>query len=173
MQNKLKMLAAVSALMLAGIASAESTSESLTRIDAETLVLKARERQLEVQVNIVNKQNEILARQTMASVISAPPVVGDPVIRAIEGIGKTMFATLQMNDGSIVDVQSGDILANGMKILSIRSSEVIAQSKNSQRIRLASYAPPAPGFNPSYPGANLPQPALQPQPAGQARGSAR
>lgn len=160
MQSKLKMLVAVSAIFLTGTANAESTSDSLTRIDAETLVLKAREKQLEVQVNIVNKQNEIIARQSMASVVSTPPVVGDPVIRAIEGIGKNMYATLQMNDGGIVDVQIGDILANGMKIISIRSSEVIAQSKSNQHIRLASYAQPASGFNANYPGVSLPFPTL-------------
>lgn len=158
MQNKLKILVAISAVsvaLFATMARAESTSDSLTRIEAETLVLKARERQLEVQANIVNKQNEISAKQTMASAIMATPVVGDPVIRAIEGIGKAMYATLQMSDGGLVDVQAGDVLYNGMKIVSIRGSEVVALSKTMQRVRLASYAQPSPGFNPNYPGAGL------------------
>lgn len=131
-------------------AFAESTSESLTRIEAETMVLKARERQLEVQASIVGKQNEIAAKQTMTTALNQTEVVGDPMIRAIEGIGGRMYATLQMNDGSIVDVQQGDTLPGGMKIVSIGSREVVAQS-GTRKVRLASFAPGG-GFNPSFPG---------------------
>jgi len=131
-------------------AFAESTSESLTRIEAETMVLKARERQLDVQASIVGKQNEIAAKQTMTTALNQTEVVGDPMIRAIEGIGGRMYATLQMNDGSIVDVQQGDTLPGGMKIVSIGPREVVAQS-GARKVRLASYTPSG-GFNPAFPG---------------------
>jgi type IV pilus biogenesis protein PilP len=155
MQNKLTLLFAAMTAFYASGAGAENTSESLTRIEAETLVLKAREKQLEIQSSIVSKQNEIAVKQSMTTVINQPVVVGDPVIRAIEGIGGKLYATLQLSDGSIVDVQQGDILSNGMKIVAISSREVQVLSKNNQRIRLASYAQQNNGFNPSFPSAGL------------------
>lgn len=155
MSNKFMLLLAAMTAVYASGAGAESTSESLTRIEAETLVLKAREKQLEVQSSIVSKQNEIAVKQSMTTAINQPVVVGDPVIRAIEGIGSKMYATLQMNDGSIVDVQQGDVLPNGMKIVAISSREVVVLSKNNERIRLASYAPQNNSFNPSFPSVGL------------------
>lgn len=156
MQNKYILRATLLATVAAvtgsvGAARAESTSESLTRIEAETMVLKAREKQLEVQASIVGRQNEIAAKQTMTAALSQTEVVGDPVIRAIEGIGGRMYATLQMSDGSTIDVQQGDTLPGGIKIVSIGPREVVAQS-GSRRMRLASYAPSLSGFNPNFPG---------------------
>ncbi len=161
MQTKLVYPLALLTLLAVASVRAESTSDSLTRIEAETLVLKAREKQLEVQANIVGKQNEIAAKQSMTSAITQTAVVGDPVIRAIEGIGGRMYATLQLSDGSVVDVQQGDTLANGMKIVLIGPREVVAQSKDSARVRLATYAQLNTGFNPSFPSAGLSGPAPQ------------
>src|SRR5450830_817108 len=149
--NRLAIPVALLALLFATTAGAESTSDSLTRIEAETLVLKAREKQLEVQASIVGRQNEIAAKQSMTNAITQTAVVGDPVIKAIEGIGGRMYATLQLSDGSVVDVQQGDTLANGMKIVLIGPREVVAQSKDSARVRLATYAQLNTGFNPSFP----------------------
>ncbi|WP_034300961.1 type IV pilus biogenesis protein PilP [Herbaspirillum sp. RV1423] len=163
MRNKLVIPFAVLAALYGNGAYAESTSDSLTRIEAETLVLKAREKQLEVQANIVGKQNEIAAKQSLTAAITQTTVVGDPVIRAIEGISGRMYATLQLSDGSVVDVQQGDTLASGMKIVSIGPREVVAQSKNNQRVRLATYAQVNSGFNPNFPssGLSLPVPQLR------------
>lgn len=154
MQNKYLSPLLILAACVLPQAHAESTSDSLTRIEAETMVLKAREKQLEVQASIVGKQNEIAAKQSMTAALAQTEVVGDPVIRAIEGIGGRMYATLQMSDGSIIDVQQGDTLPGGMKIVSIGSREVVAQSKHG-KIRLASYAQANNGFNPSFPGPGL------------------
>ena len=129
---------------------AETTGQSLTRIEAETMILKARERQLEVQASIVGKQNEIAAKQTMTTALAQVEVVGDPVIRAIEGIGGRMYATLQLNDGSMVDVQQGDMLAGGLTIVSIGPRQVLARV-GKRSIRLASMAS-GPGANPAFAG---------------------
>ncbi len=163
--NYVTPLAVIALLTVAAVipvsgARAESTSDSLTRIEAETMVLRAREKQLEVQASIVGKQNDIAAKQSMTNVINQTAVVGDPVIRAIEGIGGRMFATLQMSDGSIIDVQQGDTLPTGMKIVSIGEREVVALS-GGKKLRLASYAQLNTGFNPNYPGAGLGLPVPQ------------
>lgn len=148
-QAALLLLAAVLAVPAPSV-HAETTAQSLTRIEAETMVLKARERQLEVEASIVGKQNEIAAKQTMTTALAQTEVVGDPVIRAIEGIGGRMYATLQMNDGSIVDVQQGDTLPGGMKIVSIGPREVVARS-GKRSVRLASLAYGT-GVNPAFAG---------------------
>jgi type IV pilus biogenesis protein PilP len=161
MQNKLALLWVAVAMLHVASASAESVAESLTRIEAENLVLKARERQLEIQSNIVTRQNEIAVKQNMTSAINQPVVVGDPVIRAIEGVGSKIYATLQLNDGSVVDVQQGDTLSNGMKVVSITPREVVVMSKNNQRIRLATYVQQNMGINGGLSGGALGMPATQ------------
>lgn len=170
MPNKLTLpvlpLLALLSLPLAG-ARAQSTSESLTRIEAETLVLKARERQLDVQASIMAKQNDIASRQNQAAAVIQPAVVDDPVIRGIEGVGAKLFATLQMGDGSVVDVQPGDVLGNGMTIVSIGPREVVARTRDKRRVRLGTYGQQAPSFNPNFPGTGLSLTA--PQPRGAAR----
>lgn len=175
MQNKSTPILFVCATLLATSAIAETASESLTRIEAETLVLKAREKQLEVQSNIIAKQNDIMARQRMADQLTQAAGAGDPLIRSVEGVGKTLFATLQLNDGSIVDVQAGQVLSNGMKVISIRLGEVIVETGKKRRVRLASAAPAQPPVatvhNASYSAPNLP--ALPPLPPAAPRGFAK
>jgi len=139
---------------------AQTTAASLTRIEAETLLLKARE---EVQSSIIAKQNEIAAKQAMGVAISQPPVVGQPVVRAIEGLGKTLYATLEMADGSMLDVQTGSVLPNGMRILAVESNAVLAQAPGRKRVRLAGFTQNSTEFNPNYPspGLALPMPAAR------------
>lgn len=151
MQNNAKYLMILATLLFSGVAFADPTSDSLTQIEAETLLLKAREKQLDVQASIISKQNEIAARQNVSTRLTQPPVVGDPIVQAIEGLGKSMFATLQLSDGNIVDVQAGDTLSNGMRVLSIKSSEVVVQASDKRRIRLAAQTSRSMAFNPSYP----------------------
>src|SRR4051794_31852107 len=136
MQNKLRLFIGAAALISCAAALAESTSEALTRIEAETLLLKAREKQLEVQANIVNKENEIASKQGTNNLIANSAVPGDPMVRSVEGLGKAMFATLQLHDGGMIDVQRGDRLPNGMQVISIAPSEVIVQTAAKKRLRL-------------------------------------
>jgi type IV pilus biogenesis protein PilP len=155
MQNKFKYLVFLSSLALSGVVLAESASDNLTRIEEETLILKARERQLEVQAKIIAKQNEIAFKQAETEHISQPPVVGNPLIHSVEGIGAAMFATLQLDNGNIVDVQVGDVLSNGMRIVSIRPNEVMVETQKKKRIRLSTVSNTPAVFNPNFPSAGL------------------
>ncbi|AKU22896.1 type IV pilus biogenesis protein PilP [Massilia sp. MB5] len=175
MQNKsekiysamLALVMGAGALLPAGTLHAETTAASLTRIEAETLLLRAREKQLDVQSAIISKQNEIAAKQTVGAMITQTAVVGDPVVRAVEGVGENMFATLEMADGSMVEVQNGSTLSGGMRVLSIKSNEVMVQTASRKRIRLSGYTQKVNTFNPATPSPGLAMPA----PA--ARGGAR
>lgn len=164
-----KCLIGLLALVLGSRVLADPTSDSLTQIEEETLVLKAREKQLEVQANIIGKQNEIAVRQSMGNLLIHSPAIGDPVVRAIEGVGKSTYATLQLSDGASVEAKSGDLLPNGMRVLTIGASEVIVQTRQKKRVRLSAQTPASFGFNPYYPSPGV----VPPLPASMPRGVAR
>jgi type IV pilus biogenesis protein PilP len=150
-------------VLLAGAAHAENASSDLTKIEAETLLLKAREKQLDVQAKIVAKQSEIASKQAETDRLAQSAVIGNPVILSIEGLGARMFATLRMENGTSVDIQPGDVLSNGMKIVSIRPNEVIIETDKNKRMRLAVASHSAPvAFDPAYPGTGLHLPPLAP-----------
>src|SRR5688572_30500509 len=104
MPNCLKHLVLLAGLAVSGTVIAESASENLSRIEAETLILKAREKQLDVQAKIIAKQSEIASKQAESDRRTHAAESGNPVILAIEGVGKAMFATLQLANGTTVDV---------------------------------------------------------------------
>lgn len=175
MQNNLKVLALLTGIAFSGAALAETASEQLTRIEAETLLLKAREKQLEVQANIVARQNEIATKRQLTDQLAQTAVAGDPVVRSIEGIGKVMYATVQLADGNLVDARVGDVLPNGMKVASIKPHEVIVENRKKRRVRLMNGTQAfnvATAFNPAYPSPAVNIPLPMPAPAAM-RGSAR
>lgn len=160
MRNSVKTTALLATLLCCGAAFADPTADKLTQIEAETLLLKAREKQLDVQASILAKQNEIAAKQNAASQLAQRPATGDPTVQGIEGVGSEVFATLQMSDGNVIDVRTGDVLPNGMRVVAIAPSSVIVQ-KGKTRVRLARYAPRQTAFNPNVPapGIVLPMPS--------------
>jgi hypothetical protein len=152
MRSSAMLALALSGLTAAPLAcAADSTAESLTRIEAETAVLKARARKIEVQAQIASKQAEIAK-------LTVPAMAGDPTVRSVEGVGSRVYATLQLENGSPMDVRMGDVLPNGMKVESIGPNEVIVRKTNKRRYRLATtpVAPPVGGMTALPP---LPAPA--------------
>ena len=161
MQNYLKAILCTG-LVLSGASYAQSASSDLTKIEAETLVLKARERQLDIQAKIIAKQSEIASKQAETDRIAQSAVAGNPVILSIEGLGGKMFATLRMENGTTVDIQPGDTLSNGMKIVSIRTNEVIIEATKNKRMRLAVASHTPSTFDPAFPSTGLHLPPLAP-----------
>jgi type IV pilus biogenesis protein PilP len=147
MQISLKLLALAAALwlVLPGAAQAQnSTAADLTLLEAETTLLKARARKLDVQAQIATRQAEIGRLAAPAAGAGA-----NITVRAIEGIGTPLYATLQLDNGEMVDVKGGDVLANGLKVVSVTRDAVTVQRKRGKPYRLASamaaarQAPPA------------------------------
>lgn len=163
MPNNSKRIVFLAALLSCSAVLADPTSDKLTEIEAETLLLKAREKQLDVQASILSKQNEIAAKQNAGNQLVHNAMADDPIVQGVEGLGKDVFATLQFSDGTIIDVRAGDVLSNGMRVVSIAPSNVIVQ-KGKKRIRLSRYAPRQ-AFNPNLPasGSLLPLPAAAPK----------
>lgn len=136
MGNNQKHILALFALTFSGFAFAESTSEALTRIEAETMLLKAREKQLDVQANILSKQNEIALKQGVATALPQISTGPDPVLRGIEGLGTAMYATVEMG-ATVFEVKRGDVLPNGMHVVSIAKNSVTLRDASGKNIQLA------------------------------------
>lgn len=139
MRNKLKTVLRIVSTgywLLAIQAHAETTAETLTRIEAETLVLKAQERQLTVKAQILQLQTDLTTRQAGAERSARPGAPGDPTVQSIEGVGNTIYATLKFENGSTIDVKVGDTLPNGMRVVSIRTNEVMVSADARRRVRL-------------------------------------
>lgn len=133
--NPLVLAAALGGLMPAVVQAQNSTAADLTQLEAETTLLKARARKLDVQAQIANRQAEI---GRLAAAASTAPAAADPTVRAIEGIGTPLYATLQLANGSLVDVKAGDVLAHGLKVVSVARGAVLVQGKGGKPYRLAS-----------------------------------
>lgn len=116
---------------------AETTAETLSKIEAETLVLKAQERQLSVRAQILQLQGEISARESSADKSARPGAPGDPTVQSIEGVGERMHATLLFDNGSTIDIKNGDTLPNGMHVVSIQPNEVMVSASKRRSVRLA------------------------------------
>lgn len=113
-------------------------------------MLKARARKVEVQAEIAAKQAEI-AR------LALPARHGDPTVRSVEGVGSRNWATLQLANGSTIDVRVGDTLPNGMVVESVGANEVVVRKADRRRYRLGTAGvTPQPGLLPSLPAMPLP-----------------
>ncbi|NHZ32665.1 type IV pilus biogenesis protein PilP [Massilia rubra] len=137
------------------VPAAASASDTLTRIESETLVLKARERQLAVRAAIAQRQNEIAGRQDEAARLGSPAPAASPVVQSLEGIGQHQYATLRFDSGAVVEVRAGDMLAGGLRVLSVESNGVIVETARKKRVRLplagnAAVSAPAPAPVPAF-----------------------
>lgn len=175
MLNKFRCIMMLAAMFCGAAAVADPTADKLSQIEVETLLLKARERQLDVQASILTKQNDIANRQSAINLLSHTPLPGDPVVQGVEGLGRELFATLQMSDGSVVDAQAGDVLSNGMRVVSVAPGAVIVQNASKKRVRLALHGQRQAAFNPNLPspGVVLPLPPMAPKGAAGALGAMR
>lgn len=135
MVNNQKSILVLFAFTFSALAFAESTSDALTRIEAETMLLKAREKHLEVQANILSKQNEIALKRGVATTLPQVSTGPDPVLRAIEGVGTTLYATLETG-GGVFEVQRDDVLPNGMRVISIAMNGVTLRHSSGRNVHL-------------------------------------
>lgn len=153
MRNK-SWLALLAASVLHGAAWSDTPAEQLTKIEAETALLKARERKVEVQAKIAGKQAEIATRQAEVRRVAASQSA-QPVLRAIEGVGDTLYATLELSGDGLVDAHAGDTVA-GYRVLAVKPDHVLLEGAKKRRLKLAVLAA-APAH------AAMPEPAAMPR----------
>ncbi len=126
-----------------------TTALALTRLEEETLLLKARLKALETEAQIAQRNAELTR-------LAAAGERSGFVVRAVEGIGKSLYATLWSRDQGEVEVKVGDTLPNGMRIVAVRPGEVLAQLAHSRKpvaLPMAIDALPASADEQSYAGA--------------------
>jgi len=166
-------LAVLALSVLPGAAwCADTPAQQLTKIEAETALLKARERKIEVQAQIAGKQAEIASKQAEAQRVSASQG-GQPVLRGIEGIGDTVYATLDVPHQGQIDVHAGDTVA-GYRVVAVKPDHVMLEGAKKRRLKLGLVAPAATAASLSAvpePAAMPPLPALPALPAPSVRGS--
>ena len=130
-------------------AQPSATAQALTRLEEESLLLKARLKALETEAQIAQRNAELTR-------LAAAGDRSGFVVRAVEGIGKSLYATLWSRDQGEVEVKAGDTLPNGMRIVAVRPGEVLAQhprSRKSVARPMAIDARPASAGEQSYAGA--------------------
>lgn len=105
----------------------------LTRLEEQTVLLKAQIRKLDAQAEVAQR-TAALAR--LGSAATMDPVSQSVRVVAIEGLGRRYTAVVQTGDGQRFDVASGDELPNGMKIVSVGANDVVGRWSNGQTTRL-------------------------------------
>lgn len=108
---------------------AAATVAALTRLEGETVVLKAQLKKLETQTQIAQRAAEL-------SRLNGDAGPEDVRVSAVEGVGTKLYATLVSRNEGQYEVKAGDTLPNGMKILSIKSNAVYAQSRSGAKVQL-------------------------------------
>ncbi|KVO31371.1 pilus assembly protein PilP [Burkholderia ubonensis] len=121
------------------------TAARLTQLQSETVLLQAQLKKLETQQQVIER-----AAQLARALGGGAPAGGQFTVTAIEGVGKRAFATLRMNGGAEFEVQRGDALPDGGRVVAIEPRAVVVSSRG-RTVRLSTASP-------SYAG-NLPLPA--------------
>lgn len=130
MRNEWGVALVVCAALAASGAHAGSTADDLAQIEAEHVLLKARLRVLETRAQIAARRADI-DRLTPAGQRSTAPTVG-----SIEGLSGQLHATLVLDNGQQAEVRQGDVLPNGMRVVSIQSDGVVVLTSARKRMRL-------------------------------------
>jgi len=108
------------AAMTESPAQTSEVAQTLMHLEEETLVLKARLKALDAQAQVTQRSSEL-------NRLSAANERGDFYVRAVEGIGSTVYATLWSRDEGEFEVKAGDTLPNGFRIVSIGPGAVLAR----------------------------------------------
>lgn len=113
--------------------AALAAANQLMSLQEDTVILKAQLKKLEAQADVAARQD---ALGRMGHAVNADQLG----IVATQSLGKTMMATIDVNDGSELDVHAGDQLPNGIRIVSIRPGVVVVDS-NGRRSTLTVSSP--------------------------------
>lgn len=121
--------ASAPALVDAPSPEATATVAALTRLEGETVVLKAELKKLETQTQIAQRSAEL-------NRLNGGGAPDDVRVRAVEGLGGKLFATLESRNAGEFEVKVGDTLPNGMRIVAIKPNAVVAQLRGGAKVQL-------------------------------------
>lgn len=131
---------------------ADGSASEIARISEEIAVLQAKQRRLDVELMIAQKQGEL----NKLSGASQPASMANtmPTVRSIEGIDGKLRATFAFGSGMTQTKSQGDVLANGWKVERIDVSTVTLSNGKDRRSIAFGNEPPA---QLTQPGSSMPQ----------------
>jgi type IV pilus biogenesis protein PilP len=105
----------------------------LTHLEEETMLLKAQIKKLDAQAEVAQRT---AALSRLGSGAALDPAGQSLRVVSIEGFGRRYSAVIQTGDGQRFDVAAGDVLPNGLRIVSIGANEVIGRWGGGQTARM-------------------------------------
>lgn len=161
MRNKAG-VALIPLMVAAAFAQAEGTVGDLSRIQSETLILKAK-------VGRATAQSELDAKSRVGQ---ASDDVDAPVVKSVYGVGRKLFANFLYSNGVAMDAKLGDTILGGYKVVTLTVDKVeLAKGKRRFVVGFSATAPtPAPqtsqqngaAFGQPYMPPIAPPPAIKP-----------
>jgi len=153
--NLMKRLYVILFCFVPGLSLAQATVGDLSKIQGETLILKAK-------ANREAAQAELDARSRAAGGYTASDESSLPVVKSVYGVRDTLVATFIYSNGTTMEAKVGDKLNGGYKVTKIAVDKVELM-KNKKVIQLGfSATPPVSAPTAGSPGAGMPQPYMPP-----------
>lgn len=116
MRNEVMKLGALVVALMSTAVLAEGTVGDLSKIQSETLIIKAK-------VNRASAQAELEAK----SHVNGPSSANDedvPVVKNVYGFGKKLMATFLFSSGVTIDAREGEVIMGGYKVASLSVDKV-------------------------------------------------
>jgi type IV pilus biogenesis protein PilP len=114
--------------------AAVQAANELMRLQEDTLLLKAQLKKLDAEAQVVERE-EALPR------MGRPVPYGDMSLVATQSLGKATSATISSGDGAEIGVETGDMLPNGMHVVSIRSGAIVLAGREGHHVTLTVVSP--------------------------------
>lgn len=150
----MKRLFVVLASLAPGLALAQATVGDLSKIQGETLILKAK-------ANREAAQAELDARSRAAGGYTSSDDSNLPVVKSVYGVRNTLVATFIYSNGTTMEAKVGDTLNGGYKVTKIAVDKVeLAKNKKVVQLGFSATPPVASPAGMSNPG--MPQPYIPP-----------
>jgi type IV pilus biogenesis protein PilP len=109
--------------------TASDTAAQLSRLQDETMVLKA-------QLKKLDAQSQIAERSAQLNHLGDSADHNEVKVHAIEGVGAHLYATVSTHDNDELEVRVGDTLPGGLRIVSIKNNAVDTQQANGAHVLL-------------------------------------
>ncbi len=114
--------------------AADNTVGTLSEIQADTLVLRARAEQAEAKKKLGDDTGGVASATSTAYGATNPGGIA-PVVRGVHGANKNLYATFLYSNGSTVEARQGDQIPGGFRVVALSAERVEIQRGN-ERIQV-------------------------------------
>ncbi|OHE80662.1 MAG: hypothetical protein A2X76_01325 [Lysobacterales bacterium GWF1_69_6] len=114
--------------------AADNTVGTLSEIQADTLVLRARAEQADAKKKLGEDAAGVAPATSSAYGATNPGGIA-PVVRGVHGANKNLYATFLYSNGSTVEARQGDQIPGGFRVIAL-SAERVEIQRGSERIQV-------------------------------------